>query len=97
MNATDYLRVRPDRRDPRSRELLLGRVRAEFQEMPCLRLTRPQAQRLFGLRVDICERVLATLVRQHEIFLGSDGRYWRPDRAPMRQAPSPPARRRAMG
>jgi hypothetical protein len=93
MNATDCLRVRPERRDTRSRELLLARVRAEFQEMPCLRLTRPQAQRLFGLRLDVCERVLATLVRQREIYLGSDGRYWRPDHAQVRKAPSPAERR----
>ncbi len=97
MNATDRLRVRPDRRDARSRELLLARVRAEFLEMPCLRLTRPQAQRLFGLRLDICERVLATLVRNHEIHLGADGRYWKPDGTSAWQMPAPPVRRQMAG
>ena len=39
----------PDRRNHASREALLIRVRGEFTEMPCLRLTRGQAQRLFDL------------------------------------------------
>jgi hypothetical protein len=73
--AEHYVRLRPDRRDFAARERLLSRVRAEFLEMPCLRLTRAQAQRLFGLRPDICERVLAELEREHAIVRGSDDRY----------------------
>ena len=65
----------PDRRNHASREALLVRVRGEFTEMPCLRLTRGQAQRLFDLRPDICERVLATLVRDQTLICGTDGRY----------------------
>ena len=65
----------PERRDYRSREALLQRVRGEFMEMPCLRLTRGQAQRLFALRPDICERVLAALIREQTLTCGSDGRY----------------------
>jgi hypothetical protein len=38
------------------------RVRAEFTEMPGLRLTLPQASRLFNLERTQCERVLVTLV-----------------------------------
>ena len=34
-----------ERRDPVSRQGLVERVRAEFREMPCLRLTSAQAQR----------------------------------------------------
>jgi hypothetical protein len=64
-----------DRRNHASREALLQRVRGEFTEMPCLRLTRGQAQRLFALRPDICERVLATLVRDRTLTCGPDGRY----------------------
>ena len=64
-----------DRRDARSREALLCRIRAEFFEMPCLRLTRGQAQRLFGIRRDICERVLASLVDEDTLTLGPDTRY----------------------
>jgi hypothetical protein len=41
---------------------LRARVRAEFLEMPGLRLTIWQAARLFNLDADNCERVLAALV-----------------------------------
>ena len=64
-----------NRRNPAARDGLLHRVRAEFHEMPCLRLTREQAQRLFGLRPDVSERVLATLVREGTLTCGPDGRY----------------------
>jgi hypothetical protein len=74
MDAND-LWVMPDRRDVASRRQLLSRVRAEFEEMPCLRLTRSQAQRLFGLRTDICERVLAALIADRTLCRDTDGRY----------------------
>ena len=73
MNATP--RLRADRRNIASREHLLQRVRSEFKEMPCLRLTRGQAQRLFGLRADVCARVLAGLVDEGTLTCGPDGRY----------------------
>ena len=41
---------------------VLRRVRAEFLEMPGLRLTRPQARRLWALDDAVCEAVLAALV-----------------------------------
>jgi len=41
---------------------LMTRVRSEFVEMPCLSLAAPQAQRLFGLTSQECERVLGRLV-----------------------------------
>jgi hypothetical protein len=47
-----------ERRHLASREALLRRVTVEYDEMPGLRLSLPQAQRLFGLRPDICTRVL---------------------------------------
>jgi len=75
MNASDYLQVGPDRRDRASREQLLSRVRAEFEEMRSLRLTRMQAQRLFGLRPDVCGRVLAALVAERILCCESDQRY----------------------
>ena len=64
-----------DRRSLASRDALVGRILGEFSEMPCLRLTRGQAQRLFGLRADVCERVLADLVRDGTLQCGPDGRY----------------------
>ena len=38
------------------------RIRAEFMEMPGLKLTIPQAARLFNLDAVRCERVLGALV-----------------------------------
>lgn len=43
--------------------VLVTRVRAEFNEMPGLRLTLPQAQRLWGVEPATCESVVETLVR----------------------------------
>lgn len=42
---------------------LVTRIRAEFNEMPGLRLTLPQAQRLWGVEPATCESVVETLVR----------------------------------
>jgi hypothetical protein len=75
MDGTEYLRPQQDRRDHAARAQLLQRIRAEFAEMPCLRLTRAQAQRLFGLKPDICDRILATLVAERMIFRDSDHQY----------------------
>jgi hypothetical protein len=38
------------------------RVRAEFEEMPGLALTVPQAAKLFGIDADICLRVFEQLI-----------------------------------
>jgi hypothetical protein len=44
-------------------EKLVERVRCEFLEMPGLRLTMPQAARLWGLDLPSCEAVVDALVR----------------------------------
>ena len=41
---------------------LLHRIRAEYLEMPGLRLTAPQAQRLFGLDSETWDAVSAALL-----------------------------------
>jgi hypothetical protein len=41
---------------------LVGRIRAEFLEMPGLRLTVAQASRLWGLDEGACRRVIEVLV-----------------------------------
>ena len=61
--APGLRRSLPDRRNHASREQLLHRVWAEFGELRGLKLTLAQARRLFGLREDICFRVLNTLIR----------------------------------
>jgi hypothetical protein len=44
-------------------EVIVARVRAEFNEMPGLRLTMSQAARLWNLELQLCERVVERLVR----------------------------------
>jgi hypothetical protein len=41
---------------------LVGLIRAEYNEMPGLCLTRAQAQRLWLLEPDVCENVLCAMV-----------------------------------
>lgn len=67
----------PDRRNHAGREQLLCRVRAEFEELGGLKLTLPQAQRLFDLREDICRRVLDTLVEAGLLCTTADSLYVR--------------------
>ena len=45
------------------------RIQAEFVEMPGLKLTLPQASRLFNLERTVCERVLGTLVDRRVLSL----------------------------
>jgi hypothetical protein len=47
---------------PMNIEQLAIRVRAEFREMPGLRLTVRQAERLWGLDPDVCAQVVDVLV-----------------------------------
>ena len=46
---------------------LCTRIQAEFREMPGLRLTLPQAARLFSLEPVRCERVLSALVETGQL------------------------------
>ena len=66
-----------DRRNLASRLELLRRVEIEYREMPGLRLTLPQAQRLFGLRDDVCVRVLSSLIDQAFLRRNASGAYFR--------------------
>jgi len=43
---------------------VVQRVRAEFLEMPGLRLTPAQARRLWNLEVDVCSDVIDALVAE---------------------------------
>lgn len=52
---------RTERRNLASRDALLRRVALEYAEMPGVSLTLAQAKRLFGLREDVCIRVLNAL------------------------------------
>jgi hypothetical protein len=70
--SVSLVRNNRERRDPAAREALLRRIRREFEEMPCMPLTCAQAQRLFGMKAEVCERVLGSLVL--------DGTLYRTDR-----------------
>ena len=52
---------------------LLQRVRAEFNEMPGLRLTQAQAARLLGLDAYSCQRVINALVGADFLKRMADG------------------------
>ena len=67
----------PDRRNHASRDHLLHRIRAEFEELRGLKLTLPQARRLFTLREDVCLRVLNTLVRDGLLWVTPERLYAR--------------------
>lgn len=68
-----------ERRDGLSRLRLLQRIRAEFAEMPGLRLTRDQAMRLWSLPQETCDRLLGELERTGFLRRLDDGAYGRPD------------------
>ena len=56
---------------------LLERIRAEYCEMPGLRLTRHQMQRLCGIEQSMCQRVLDSLVEMNFLCVKPDGTYAR--------------------
>jgi hypothetical protein len=64
-----------------SRDELLRRVRGEYDEMPGLALTVPQARRLWALDQQTCEFVLRTLVERRFLRTTARGRYVRTEQA----------------
>lgn len=68
----------PERRDEQSREALRRRVRGHFEEQRGLRVTAPQARRLFGVREDVCVRVLRELVTRGDLVQAGE-RFQRPE------------------
>jgi hypothetical protein len=52
---------------------LVSRVRAEYLEMPGLRLTEDQAQRLFGLSALVCQPVLGSLLESGFLWRSPTG------------------------
>ena len=55
----------------------LERLRAEFLEMPGLRLTADQVRRFCGVEGAACVSALDTLVREHFLCARPDGTYVR--------------------
>ena len=53
------------------------RVRGEFQEMPCLRVSREQARALFGLPEAASDGILKRLVEEGFLVRTADGQFVR--------------------
>jgi hypothetical protein len=64
-----------ERRNIAARAELVNRIRREFDDMPGLSITLPQAKRLFGLPQDVCGRIFSQLVNDGLLRLGTSGRY----------------------
>jgi hypothetical protein len=56
---------------------LLSRIRAEYLEMPGLRLTVPQAELLCGGEAPTCKEALDLLVEERFLYRKADGTYTR--------------------
>jgi hypothetical protein len=69
---------------------LVRRVQCEFLEMPGLRLTEPQVQRLSGLDPAYCAAVLRALVDAGFLMRTPDGFFMRIDRAQPVKVDVPP-------
>ncbi len=59
-------------------EQLHDRIRAEFREMPGMRLKLEQVQRLCGIERMECQIALDALVKAEFLCKSSDGHYARP-------------------
>jgi hypothetical protein len=74
-----------------SYEQAFNRIRAEFVEMPGMRLTPQQVERLSGLSSAVCRLVLEDLVRAKFLCIGTTGEYARSTDLTRVHAPSPSA------
>jgi hypothetical protein len=54
---------------------LTARIRAEFLEMPGLKLTLPQARRLWNVDEASCQQALATLAAEDFLYQTRSGAY----------------------
>ena len=59
------------------RDTMLTRIRGEYLEMPGLRLTVEQAQRLCGVERTVCKSVLDELVEEKFLCVKVNGAYAR--------------------
>jgi hypothetical protein len=62
-------------------DAVIRRVQGEFLEMPGLRLTQAQAQRLWGLESTACASLLVALVDAKFLFKTRDGAFMRIEHA----------------
>ena len=66
---------------------VLQRIQGEYVEMPGLRLTAAQAQRLWGLDRSVCEQLLNVLVNANFLSQTRDGSFVMTDGSTVRTAP----------
>jgi hypothetical protein len=59
------------------RRTLVQRIEGEYNEMPGLKLTEAQAQRLWDLDADTCHTILATLMQRRFLRRTATGMYVR--------------------
>jgi hypothetical protein len=59
------------------RRTLVQRIEGEYHEMPGLKLTEAQAQRLWGLDADTCHTILVTLMQRKFLRRTATGMYVR--------------------
>jgi len=75
-------------------EQAFNRIHAEFVEMPGMRLTPAQVERLSGVSSSVCRVVLDDLVRARFLSVGEKGTYLRTTGVD-RDRPATPARSRS--
>jgi hypothetical protein len=80
-----------ERRSIGTTDQILSRIRGEYLEMPGLRLTSAQAERLWGLDGQTCLAVLESLVEAKFLSRSREGTYGRPAYA---MTAAPPLRMR---
>jgi hypothetical protein len=64
---------------------VLERVRAEYREMPGLKVTPSQARRLFGVEPSMCAALLDALTNEHFLVRTADGQFVQSGRGPKRE------------
>lgn len=60
---------------------VLHRIQGEYVDMPGLRLTEAQAQRLWGLDSAVCRALMGALVDAKFLAITRDGAFVRPESA----------------
>lgn len=74
---TETLESPPATRQQLRRLALVQRIEGEYHEMPGLKLTEAQAQRLWALDADTCHSILATLLQRRFLRRTANGMYIR--------------------
>jgi hypothetical protein len=77
MSKRTYEDVRDEEARTSGLSPMLRRIEGEYREMPGLKLTEGQAQRLWGLDAKTCRVILLALVRKRFLRRAANGTYIR--------------------